>query len=105
MTIAKALAHGVRAAILGVILAGCAYDTGAAGWDGAYTANDVYDGFYGPEFLFDGVGDRHWDDYHLLHYSSHVFPSGAVYGGGFGRFHSGGMHIAHAGGFGGHGRA
>ena len=103
MTIRKSLAYCGLVAILGLLLAGCAYDTASPDWDGPYAADGIYDdsfydGFYGPGIYGDGFGHFHRDGsyHHPFHHEFHA--------GGFSHFHSGGIHIAHAGGFGGHGR-
>jgi hypothetical protein len=104
VTIKKLLAHSSLAAIMSLALAGCTYDTASAGWGEPYATSSVYDepfydGFDGPDVFVDGFRHfhRHDLDHHPFHHELHA--------GGFGHFHSGGIHMAHAGGFGGHGRA
>jgi hypothetical protein len=112
MSVAKVLARYALFVVFAATLTGCAYDTASAGGYGPYAANDLYgepyqyDGLYGPDFFVTGAGHFHRNGFghgHLDHFGNGFHP-GPLHAG-FGGSHFGGIHMAHGGGFGGHGRA
>jgi hypothetical protein len=102
MTIARPLARCAMALVLSAGLAGCAYEPASGGWGEPYAASDIYgypydDGIYEPGLFVGGFHHRFSD--HRAQFG-HAFHHGGFFHPHFG----GGMHIAHVGGFGGHGR-